>query len=389
MDSEVVYVGIVDNKTFEGPAKRQGMNGEYIILEYEDWTIDSTALLFDEVKKTKNHNDKSLLVMKDGVVSHYLFDSHEDMIIVSKIKGETEKKQILEMYHQWKRQLQQCQRDIESLFNQCTLTGEECFQTLQNYYAEHKIKEELSCVCNLYAGKLCYRYFEEYKDNNQPDKAAYFLELRAELDTTNELWQRQAAKALPKNRPDYLNKTILYYQRILRQAEIKYGKNSNTVAEYNRSIGLLYHKVGDNEKALECFQRLVAIQQSLYGDDHIITQKSIREMGYIASFIPVSMRQYIFTATTVDGETPAKAQGLSGEYVVLEFGDWSIDSTSSLFDVNTALKGKPKTILIMKDDVISQHYFENTIGVQLELKQVGEAEKNRIKKLYHQWKKKQ
>ena len=47
-----------------------------------------------------------------------------------------------------------------------------------------------------------------------------------------------------------------------------------------------------------------------------------------------------FTATTVGDDTPAAHAGMEGEYVVLEFADWTLDSDSSLFDKNAELQGK-------------------------------------------------
>ena len=78
---------------------------------------------------------------------------------------------------------------------------------------------------------------------------------------------------------------------------------------------------------------------------------------------------------------------MEGEYVVLEFADWTIESDSSLFDKNEELQGKPKTIVVMKGDAISQHHFENTIGVEFNFKKIGSQEKQRILKAYREWKK--
>ena len=99
------------------------------------------------------------------------------------------------------------------------------------------------------------------------------------------------------------------------------------------------------------------------------------------------MKDYIFIATVVDGDSPARQQQMSGEYIVLEFADWNIESTTSLYDVNGQMRGKPKTVVVMKNDEISQHNFENTIGVRFDLKKVGQKEKVRIMEKYHQWKK--
>ena len=80
---------------------------------------------------------------------------------------------------------------------------------------------------------------------------------------------------------------------------------------------------------------------------------------------------------------------MAGEYVMLEFADWTIDSESSLFEKNEEMRGKPKSIVVMKDGIISQYHFDNSIGVQLGYKYVGEQEKQRILKAYKEWKEKQ
>ena len=78
---------------------------------------------------------------------------------------------------------------------------------------------------------------------------------------------------------------------------------------------------------------------------------------------------------------------MEGEYVVLEFADWTIESDNSLFDKYKELRGKPKTIVVMKGDAISQYHFENTIDVKFNFKKIGSQEKQRILKAYSEWKK--
>ena len=74
---------------------------------------------------------------------------------------------------------------------------------------------------------------------------------------------------------------------------------------------------------------------------------------------------------------------------MLEFADWNISSQESLFETANEMRGTPKAIVVMKGKEISTYHFENTIGVQFDLKQIGKDEKNRIIKAYNKWKKKQ
>ena len=79
---------------------------------------------------------------------------------------------------------------------------------------------------------------------------------------------------------------------------------------------------------------------------------------------------------------------MEGEYILLEYADWNQNSSTSLFDKNDELRGKPKDILVLKDGIITQHHFENTIGAQIGLKYVGKEERHRINKVYEDWKNK-
>ena len=82
-----------------------------------------------------------------------------------------------------------------------------------------------------------------------------------------------------------------------------------------------------------------------------------QEEGYLLDFV----KNIAFTATTVEGNVPARQQGMDGEYIILEFADWNQDSTTSLFDKNKEMKGKPKDIVVMKGEVVSKYHFDNII----------------------------
>lgn len=92
-----------------------------------------------------------------------------------------------------------------------------------------------------------------------------------------------------------------------------------------------------------------------------------------------------YTLTCIEGDTPAQKQGMSGEYFVLKFEDWAIKDGTSLLNKNDELRGKPKTIVVMKDGVISEHSFEDSIGVQISCKYVGKKEKQRMIDAYTEW----
>ena len=186
-------------------------------------------------------------------------------------------------------------------------------------------------------------------------------------------------------------KALEYHLKALAIFEKVLGHEHPDVATSYNNIGIVYYRQGDYSRALEYFIKALAIREKVLGQDHPNTKTVKENVEYIKEKMilndPVVMQDYVFIATVVDGDTPARQMGMSDEYILLEFADWNIEDATSLYDKSDEMRGKPKTIVVMKDDIISQYHFENTIGVQLGLKQVGKEEKERIIHAYEQWKK--
>ena len=284
----------------------------------------------------------------------------------------------------------------------------------------------------------CYSRADICKIRHDNDSAAYWLRMRADVDTLNIEWQLEAGLFIHDYLSDFTT-SLYYYHRALAVAIAQEGENGENVAgSYNNigsvydsqgdyvqalemyqqslkiylaifgeihpnvatiysNIGNVYSSQGDYVKALEMYQQSLKIFLAIFSETHPYVAGSYNNIGYayfaaIKKGIDVSdfkglIETIVFTATTVGDDTPAANAGMEGEYVVLEFADWTLDSDSSLFDKNEELRGKPKTIVVMKGDAISQYHFENTIGVRLNFKKIGSQEKQRILKAYREWKK--
>ena len=177
------------------------------------------------------------------------------------------------------------------------------------------------------------------------------------------------------------------------------GENHSDVARSYSNIGGSYYLQSEYSKALEYLRKSLKIYSGLYGYNTQeadscsksiyetyckLLQQSVEKKKEFEDF----MSEYSFTIDIVEGETPASAQGMSGQYYLLEFGDWNIYSTKNLFDKNTELQGKPKDIVVMKDGAITKHHLEDKVDCQISLKYVGKEEKQRIVKSYKKWKNK-
>lgn len=243
----------------------------------------------------------------------------------------------------------------------------------------------------------CYNNSKIYELNQQNDFAAYFLMMRAELDTMNIQWQLEAGNFLSKYLMDY-EKGRKYYSRALYYALSKSVEQNPDVALCYNNIGIFYSMQKDYSKALEYLRKSLKIYSGLYGYNtqeadscskaiYVTYCKLLQQSNEKKKEFEDFMFEYSFTIDIVEGENPTSAQGMSGQYSLLELGDWNIYSTKNLFDKNTELQGKPKDIVVMKDGAITKHHFEDKIGCQIGMKYVGKEEKQRIVESYNKWKK--
>ena len=182
------------------------------------------------------------------------------------------------------------------------------------------------------------------------------------------------------------DKALEYFKKALAICEKVLGTEHPNVAQLYNNIGFIYRSQGIYDKALEYYKKTLAIFEKILGAENERTLLIRQEIMALTAHDREAMKEHLFTITTVNGNTPAKQQGMDGEYIVLELADWTINSATSLFDKNNELRGKPKTLVVMKDGKITKHYFENVIGASIGLKQVGKEKKDEIVRLYEEWK---
>ena len=177
-----------------------------------------------------------------------------------------------------------------------------------------------------------------------------------------------------------------YYQKSLDILKSVYGNDHPYIGLIYNNMGELHDVQGDYAQAKKYYQKALTILKSVFGETFPMAIEIENRIALLQKKMmaqkPSSMSQYVFTVTF---DTDIE-QGLSGEYVVLMFDKWTIESEESLFIIAEKMKGQTTTVLMMKDDVISRHTFEKGMDEPLDLKQVGKKEKTRIIELYHQGK---
>ena len=171
------------------------------------------------------------------------------------------------------------------------------------------------------------------------------------------------------------------------------GSGDHSTARTYKNVARTYSKLSDFSHALEYYQKACDVIEAINGDGNnevVSLKKDILKCQYQVALsrgkLKAFMADHCLVATVSKGDNPAVAQGMSGEYVVLEFARWNQESTISLFDMADELRQSPKDLVLWKDGVISCCHFENRLGLFLDVKQLTKEEKQKINKAYKLWK---
>mgnify|MGYP003465903748 CR=1 FL=1 len=151
-------------------------------------------------------------------------------------------------------------------------------QAIQEQKEQLQKAEEVFAADNDELARRCFGYYEKFFAQFQNDSAAYYLELRANLDTTNPDWQNYAGRFIAEYLALY-DKAMFYYQRALRKAT--QNNDSKVVAECYHHIGAVYSDQGNYAKALEYFQKALGIRKEKLGNDHSDVASCYNNIGAV------------------------------------------------------------------------------------------------------------
>ena len=126
----------------------------------------------------------------------------------------------------------------------------------------------------------CYKQHELFLMQHQLDSAAYYISLRAQLDTTNTQWQLDAGR-FARDYVANLPEALALFQKALSQATATDDADSEMAA--CKELGTVYLKLGDFANATQCLNKTLATAQRLYGDNHAAVAEayvSLSELHY-------------------------------------------------------------------------------------------------------------
>lgn len=126
----------------------------------------------------------------------------------------------------------------------------------------------------------CYHKYEIMKMQYRNDSAAYYIELRASLDTTNVQWQLDAGEFIDRYIAKY-DKAEAYFRCALRNSMAQQGDSSALVAMCLDRIGNVCDTKGNYDDAGRYYQKALEIKKFLFGEKHIEIAKSFLNMGNV------------------------------------------------------------------------------------------------------------
>lgn len=110
------------------------------------------------------------------------------------------------------------------------------------------------------------------------EKARFFIETRAALDTTNVEWQVDAGRLNSDYLADY-DKAMSFLERGLRQAIVQQGEQSEIVAMVYCNIGETFEPQRNYKLLLDYFQKSLDIRRALYQEPNLLLAASLAGVG--------------------------------------------------------------------------------------------------------------
>ena len=186
--------------------------------------------------------------------------------------------------------------DIKAQVNTIMQRG----QTLQEEKEKLQQAETVQQADIEEAAKRCYGFYETFFMQHLNDSAAYYLELRASLDTTNLRWQGNAGKFIDDYLADY-DKALSYYQRMMNYANAHPEGNLEYLISSLDNIGYLLSNLSDHANSIQYYNQALDLAMSNFGEMHFLTANIYNNLCfyYIATGEYAKALEYTKKATKI------------------------------------------------------------------------------------------
>ena len=135
--------------------------------------------------------------------------------------------------------------------------------------------------------KDCYSWYEIYKRQQKNDSASYYLDLRAQLDTTDYKLATETGKIFLEELSND-NKALFYFTRAKEIAIQNYSSEHPDVASSFTNIGKVFLFRGNYNEAIKQYNQSLELYRTLMGDSSRYVGLSLMNVGIANN----SMRKY-------------------------------------------------------------------------------------------------
>jgi len=274
-----------------------------------------------------------------------------------------------------------------------------CFEKAQAIFENQPERYQME-LSSLYNG-----FGVSYKAKRELDKALDYFQLSFEI----------RKKMLEENHPglatNYINmagicvikadfvKAANYYEKAQELYILNYGEKSDYLVDIYGKMAAMYEAQDDFRSQADYLQKCYQMSAEVNGID-VQRTRAILPNLYIALAQLVqhqpseeNRRQFqefladkVVTATVMSNG-PAEQMGLKGEYVLMEYCDWTIVKPEECVFMNFKANNEPKDLVLWKDGQMSSHHFDGRIGVGWMMKVLQPGELAELIGQYRQWKK--
>lgn len=164
--------------------------------------------------------------------------------------------------------------ELEKADSMLATRGDIVERVRQNKALQQAVAQDMEEV-----GRDCYRKFEIASQRLQRDSAAYYLELRANLDPHNIDWQQEASAYISEILADY-KRALGILEPALEYSRQHYGEHATTANLYN-DIGFVNYAQGYYAKAMDHYNKALAIWEKVLELDHPNTATAYSNIGMV------------------------------------------------------------------------------------------------------------
>ena len=130
----------------------------------------------------------------------------------------------------------------------------------------------------------CYSRYEIFNLQHQTDSAAYYLECRSNLDSTNVDWLNDLGYYLSEYSANY-QKAMDVYQRAWILVKQTRGENSKDAVVALNNIAMVFHDMAKHNESIATYEKAIAIAKKGKIEDPRIVIKCLRNLGLVYSDI--------------------------------------------------------------------------------------------------------